>query len=482
DYNLTTAGQRATTITSGGTCTSQFDFGFSKPNVTVRGTLRNDANGLTDGVVNGTASGAPDGIVVYAYLVDVSGKVALKSTVNSSTGVYTFPLAEINTSYTLLLSTINVALGNTPPSSWSGPTAWTIVGDAFGTNNAAGTGVETGIPNASIAVRSGLVNVTNVDFGIERLPNSDNHIRSVNQPKVNQYITLNGQGLNPPILSGTDPEDCTVGCDLTGRRVIIDTVPNNSELYYNNALVSNGQVITNFNADLFQVKMTAATLGDISIAFRYSFVDAAQIKDPTPASYTLMWLVPLPAVGLTASESLNEKDNIALIKWSTLSEQNTHYFLVERSVDNVNFQTVSNKIQAAGSSESRRDYDMNDNVKTLVQNDVIYYRIKLVDADGKITYSNVVAVRISRKPGVTIWPNPFQSAITISITNEKESTIEINIIDVNGRVLRSSSQKVPKGISLVNMNNLDQLPGGVYLVEITDKIAGTTFQKLIKNK
>ena len=65
------------TINGGGTCTSQFDFGFGKPNVTVSGTLRNDKNGLVDGLVNGTSIGTPGGATVYAYLLDISGNVAL---------------------------------------------------------------------------------------------------------------------------------------------------------------------------------------------------------------------------------------------------------------------------------------------------------------------------------------------------------------------------------------------------------------------
>ena len=128
------------------------------------------------------------------------------------------------------------------------------MGDAYGTNNAAGTGNEPGTPNAAIAVKTGMINVTNVNFGIERLPNSDNHTRSINQPAVNQLITLNGQGMNPPVLSGSDPEDCVSGCVSTTRTVIIDTVPSNSELYYNSVLVTNGQLINNFNPDSLTVK------------------------------------------------------------------------------------------------------------------------------------------------------------------------------------------------------------------------------------
>jgi hypothetical protein len=479
NYSLTTVGQKAISIAAGGTCTSNFDFGLSKPNVIVSGTLYTDKNGLTDGVVNGTVTGSPGGATVYAYLVDVSGNVALKTTVNSVSGIYSFPLAEVASTYTLVLSTLNVGLGAPTPASFAAPTTWVCVGDAYGTNNLAGTGNEGGTPNCAIAVRTGLTNVANVNFGTQRIPNSDNHIRSINHPSINQLITLNGAGMNPPILSGTDPEDCLTSCALTSRNVVIDTVPANAELYYNGGLVINGQMITNFNPSLFQLKITAAALGDTTVAFKYSFVDAAIMKDPSPATYTLVWLIPLPVEGLMASANLD--GNIATIKWYTHSEQNTSYYVVERSVDNTNFTVTGNKVSAAGNSVTRKDYQLPDNIAGMSQYPVIYYRVKLVDIDGKVSYSNVVAVRLSKKPGVTVWPNPFQSSITISISTDRETTLDIKLIDVNGKALRSMSQSASRGITQVAIRDLEQLPAGMYLVEITDRKAGTTFQKLLKN-
>jgi hypothetical protein len=465
-------------IAAGGTCTSNFDFGLGKPNITISGTLRNDNNGLIDNVINGPAIGNPGGVPVYAYLVDISGEVALKTTVNSSNGTYSFPLAEINSTYTLVLSTISVALGATPPSSFSCPSTWASVGDSYGTNNAAGTGNKVGQPTGSIAIKTLTVNIANVNFGIQREPNSDNYLRSMNHPTINTIITLNG-GINPPVLSGTDPEDCTSGCAITTRRVMIDTVPANAELYYNGALVTNGYTINSFNPTLFQLKITAATLGDTTVTFRYSFIDGALTKDPTPATYTLIWLVPLPADGLTATASLS--GNTATIKWLTQSEQNTDFFVLERSTDNETFSPTGNTVKAAGNSDTRKDYQMPDNISGLSQHPVVYYRVKLIDIDKKVSYSNVVAVRLSKKPGVTVWPNPFQSSFTISITTERETTLDINLIDVNGKTLKRITQPAPKGISQVTVRDLQQLPAGMYLVEITDKMAGTTFQKLLKN-
>src|SRR5262249_51171903 len=149
----------------------------------------------------------------------------------------------------------------------------------------------------------------------------------------------------------------------------------------------------------------------------YSYVDAAAIKDPTPATYTLIWPVPLPANDLKAIASLS--GDIATIKWSTLSEENTKNFVVERSLDNSNWTVTGYPVPAAGTSVTKTEYQMPDDISNLAMKKIIYYRVKLIDIDGRVTYSNVVVVRLSQKTEVTAWPNPFQSSLTISITTDK---------------------------------------------------------------
>jgi hypothetical protein len=477
-YTVTTASQKSMTISSGGTCTSNYDFGLAKNSITISGTLYNDKNGLMDGTVNGGAIGIPGGSTVYAYLVDNFGKVAYKATVSSSNGTYNFPLAEVNTTYMLVMSTSNVALGANSPASASLPSNWVSVGDAFGTNNGAGSGNKSGTSTSSIPVKTATINITNINFGIDQLPNSDSYLAAIGQPRVNQFITMNG-GANPPVLSGTDPEDCNGGCVLTAHAVIIDQVPVNAELYYNGSLVVDGQQISNFNPALFQVKITAATLNDTTISFNYSYVDAATMKDPIPAMYKLIWLVPLPADGLIVQANLD--GTIATIKWTTLSEQNTSHYVVERSVDNVNFAPIGSDVPAAGNSTDKREYQLLDNISGLMQSNVIFYRVKLVDLDGKTKYSSVVTIRLSSKPQITIWPNPFQSALTINMSTTQATSYDIKLMDINGKLLRSISRSVARGASQITVQDLERLPSGIYLIEMTDEKSGTTtMQKLIK--
>ena len=470
-YHTTTTLKYSFTATSMQTCLAPFDFGIAKNKITVSGTLFHDANGLTDGLVNGTAMGTVSGTTMYAYLYDSTGLVTRKVMVNSATGNFTFPDADVYTNYNLRLSSTSVNIGDPPPSNagiYSIPGYWVATGDAYGTNNFAGTGVKPGTPNCTVPVSTTNVNVTNVNVGVERLPDSDDRsiTYTINSPNV-QYDVTGG-------MTGADPEDGTLG---SGKTYKITQLPYAAVLFYNGSAVTLNQVITSFNPVLLKIDPDDDTH---TCFFKYASMDAAGLYDPSPATVTMTWSSTLPVDGLVAQVSLS--GNIATIKWSTQSEQNTDHFMLERSLDNNHFDPIGSTVHAAGNSSVKKEYQEDDNISSLTQNAVLYYRVKLVDIDGRYKYSNVVVLRLSQKPGVTIWPNPFQTSISISITTTAETVIDISLIDVSGQTIRKSSQSVPRGITKVTIDGLDQLPAGAYLVEINDKKAGVTYQKVIKNE
>jgi hypothetical protein len=479
NYYMTTVTQRTMTFNSGGTCNAQQDFGLAKTNITISGTLRNDKDGLKNGNINGPGTGTPEGVTVYAYLVDNTGRAAFKTTV-AGNGTYSFQVVDVNTTYTLRLSTINVALYATAPLSAAYPSNWRSMGDSYGTNNGAGSGIEAGTPNSAVTIITGLSNISTVEFGIERVPNSDPYITTIANPGIYQYIPLNG-GTNPPIVTGPDPEDQPSGGVLTTHSLIVDTIPDNADLYYNNVLVYNNQLINNFDPNLLKEQITDATLGDSIVTFYYSYVDDAGVKDPSPALYRLVWYKPLPSDGFVALANLN--GNIATVRWSTLWEQNTDHFVLERSLDNNNFSATGNTIAAAGNSDDKLYYQQPDNISSLLQYPVIYYRVKLVDLDGKFKYSNVVAVRLNKVSGITTWPNPFNSSITINITASQNTEFTIRLTDVAGKTILTNTRPVSKGISQITYSELDKLAAGVYILDVRDNNSGNrTAYKFIKEK
>ena len=117
-----------------------------------------------------------------------------------------------------------------------------------------------------------------------------------------------------------------------------------------------------------------------------------------------------------------------------------------------------------------------------MQNTNIFYRVKLVDFDGKVTYSNVVVVKLAQKLQVTAWPNPFQSSIAVNINTDKPTTFNIKLSDMNGRLVRNISQSVSRGVTQVTLRDFEKLPAGIYLLQITDeKSAAVTVHRLLKN-
>ena len=249
NYYFTTVSQNGLTATSGGTCTLPFDFGVSKTSLTIGGTVYNDANGLTDGSVNGTAFGNPSGATLYAYLIDSLGKVANKATVNASTGTYSFSLADVATTYKVMLSTLDSVLYTNEPAAVGLPNGWVSVGENYGANNLSGTGNESGTPNSSIAVRTNLTNVTGVNFGIEMLPVAGSGYNKAINPGGTINVTIPASTfVNTGVGTDASPGNIT-SIRLTAFPANIAT------------LTINGTIYTSSNFPLSGVTIPSTTTG-----------------------------------------------------------------------------------------------------------------------------------------------------------------------------------------------------------------------------
>lgn len=131
-------------------------------------------------------------------------------------------------------------------------------------------------------------------------------------------------------------------------------------------------------------------------------------------------------------------------------------FEIERSTDARNYSLLS----SLPGSETNRFYAYTD---TRLARGITYYRLKMIDADGKITYSNVVAL-INDKAGLlitTLAPNPVQSQATLSITNAGTGPVQFAIYDLRGRVVQQWQGNAGEGSTRFTLQ-LGGLRAGVY--------------------
>jgi hypothetical protein len=134
------------------------------------------------------------------------------------------------------------------------------------------------------------------------------------------------------------------------------------------------------------------------------------------------------------------------------------------------FSNAGNKIAAAGNSTNRRAYA--GSIANLPAGK-IYVRIMLTDKDGKVSYSNVVALDNAAGAGIVrMYPNPAKSQVTISGLNQAK---EIRVINGNGGV--TSTTKVTGNQQVLHT---DSWPAGLYNVRITQADGTIITLKLTK--
>lgn len=179
---------------------------------------------------------------------------------------------------------------------------------------------------------------------------------------------------------------------------------------------------------------------------------------------------PLP-VKLLSFDAAIENNQVALL-WSTATELNNAYFILERSTNGKDFTAIT-KMDGAGTSRVTNTYRYNDDMPTTGYN---YYRLKQVDESGVATYSRVLAVE--SKAGAStaaIFPNP---------TNGNSIKINglTNASDWNVKILNTSSAVVYQSVAAMEEINLTTIPSGLYFVHLqNNKTGASQVLKLMRN-
>lgn len=261
------------------------------PGLLISGTVFDDGDGYNDGLVDGAPKSVinnPSGVPLYAYLINGSGVVVDVVPVNTD-GTYTLSGGVAASSYEVQISTTVAAIGATAPSAASLPSNWGSVVEQYGTNNAFGSGLEpqpANTPNSRIPVTFGTTDITNVNFGIDFRPTSDDKTADP-QPNPGGAIQY-----PVPALTGGDLEEGSMG---TGKTIVIKvlppaTGPSGGILYYNGTPVTTGQVIVSYNPAALTVDPDFINAG--TIVFEYVFRDSAFLEDLSNATVTLPFTDP----------------------------------------------------------------------------------------------------------------------------------------------------------------------------------------------
>lgn len=176
--------------------------------------------------------------------------------------------------------------------------------------------------------------------------------------------------------------------------------------------------------------------------------------------------LPIELISFTA-EAMDDK---VRLDWSTAIEINNELFVIERSVDGVNFEAVAEEA-GAGNSSIQHDYVAWDNDPITGTS---YYRLKQQDFDGKETYSDLQVVTIDGGDWtVSVFPNPVTNGqLNLLVSGPydfagMDDNVQVTITDMAGRTIYSESLGL--GYGRISITLPDHLSGGQYLMQLTNK-------------
>jgi hypothetical protein len=155
---------------------------------------------------------------------------------------------------------------------------------------------------------------------------------------------------------------------------------------------------------------------------------------------------------------------IALLDWQTSQELNSDRFEIYRSTGGLNFIKVGS-VKSAGNSNLIRNYSFQENISSNSSN-IVYYKLKQVDVDGKATFSSIVKLALGSKTTFDVFPNPFSSNLTVAFGASKASKANLIVRNSTGNMVYSKTVNVSKGNNSILISNLPTLSSGIYYISI----------------
>lgn len=162
-----------------------------------------------------------------------------------------------------------------------------------------------------------------------------------------------------------------------------------------------------------------------------------------------------------------------VFNWATLSEINNDFFTIEKSVDGENWVDIA-KVKGAGNSNNLIEY----NNSTINSNEnVLYFRLKQSDFDGKFSYSQIAIVENSQLFNFSVVPNPSYGEINVTIPSYEEVTLVL--YDITGKTIESTILSKNTDFQASNTIHYTALPIGIYTLSATTESGITLSKKLV---
>ena len=246
-----------------------------------------------------------------------------------------------------------------------------------------------------------------------------------------------------------------------------------TDMHFNSGTAEEDKIPTNIQMAFYDNNRWTNVGGSASIGNNMLSITGAVIPASTArgisgnyttfGSKTASTILPIELTSFTATCD----GRSSLVEWTTATERNNDYFLLERSDDAINFTEIA-RVAGAGNSIEPLDYAYTDYG---IHGGDNYYRLVQVDYDGTRTVSEVIVANCIEPesdgdPDVLAYPNPFSSELTVVLDNFGNRAATIEVYDMLGKLIYTNKISAPQN-SYETVLNLSNLPAGAYTVRVS---------------
>lgn len=178
-------------------------------------------------------------------------------------------------------------------------------------------------------------------------------------------------------------------------------------------------------------------------------------------------------------------DNKVLADWTTIEDQSTRYYILEKSIDGINYiQVHQQNAQVPGESNSQVDYQ---GIDLQLNHGTSYYRVQRVNFNGEVTYSNAMAFKYTGLNGngfadLEVYPNPYVERFSLKINCPQEMQVQIIVVGCKGKTRYESTEHCQKGENVFNIDMSDDFVEGTHFIQVINTKTGEKlFAKAIGN-
>ena len=157
-------------------------------------------------------------------------------------------------------------------------------------------------------------------------------------------------------------------------------------------------------------------------------------------------------------------NNIVKLQWTVAENESTDRYEIERSTNGAEFSTAS---LVFGTEKTGTEY------YTFAEPAIaekLFYRLKMTDKSGKITYSKILVFQRSSSMdnGIKIIGNPVTDILTLSFQSSDNQMITISVKDLTGRQVMQQKINGYKGNNLTTLPIPSTLNRGMYVMDLFD--------------